>query len=66
MKLKVQGWVRLNGYASRVPMPAIEVDAPDGVTAAREYAKLHGVQGNAWWNAGPSPQVVIRTEEIAP
>jgi hypothetical protein len=61
----VQGWVQLRGYARRVPMPAFTCVAPDGVQAAKIYAHRYGIPEQAWWDAGPKPQVVIRTEEVS-
>lgn len=64
-KTFVQGWVRTkSGGSEREPMRPEVLDAPDGVTAAKEYARRHGVRDQDWWNVGPSPRVVIRTEEV--
>lgn len=63
MKFKVQAWVQLRGYSKRIPMEAREISASDGINAAIRYTTDLGIPRGAWWNAGPSPQVVIRTEE---
>jgi len=64
-RFKVQGWVQLRGYSRRVPMPEKVVDAVDGIQAGKQYASYYGIPAGAWWNVGPCPQVVIRTEENA-
>jgi len=46
-------------------MPEKVVDAVDGIQAGKQYASYYGIPAGAWWNVGPCPQVVIRTEENA-
>lgn len=61
-RFKVQGWRKSTD--GRTPMPEAIIEAVDGVRAAWEYASIWRISPTQWWNAGPKPEIVIRTEEI--
>lgn len=49
----------------RARLPGLIIEATDGITAAKEYAEDNHFQLQDWFNAGPSPRVVIRTEDMS-
>ena len=63
----VQGWVKETDAprAKRIPLSRPErVSAIDGLTAAKTYARCHGVRESSWLNTWRDPLVVICTEKI--
>lgn len=64
-KFNVRGWRRCkDSFGGRMPVVLMQVEARDGIGAATIYARLTGIRLQDWWEAGPKPFVVIRTEEI--
>jgi hypothetical protein len=62
-KFKVRGWVGVQRM--REPLGHVHIiEAKDGKEAAREYARRYCLMDMDWWNAGPSPAVVIRTSNV--